>query len=316
MNLPTRFVARLSNTALSVVVIDSLNGYLNAMPEERFLTIQLHELLTYLGQAGVATILIGAHQGLVGGPMVAPVDASYLADAVILLRYFEAKGEVRQAISVVKKRGGAHERHDSRIPHGSRWHPSRPAATRISRSADRGPHHRDEFHAAQGRNRIVTDDDPGSREQRVVILAPTNKDGAMTEAILVQAGVACICCATPEEVRQQLDAGAAALVLAEEVVFERRNDCITAWLDRQPQWSDLPILVIARQGADSAAVARSMDILGNVTVLERPTRVASLVSAVRSALRAPTSVPNPRSPGSAGARPGTAIAPGSHRRVI
>jgi circadian clock protein KaiC len=94
----------------SVVVIDSLNGYLNAMPEERFLTIQLHELLTYLGQAGVATLLIGAHQGMIGGPMVAPVDASYLADAVILLRYFETKGEVRQAISVVKKRGGAHER--------------------------------------------------------------------------------------------------------------------------------------------------------------------------------------------------------------
>jgi circadian clock protein KaiC len=94
----------------SVVVIDSLNGYLNAMPGERFLTIQLHELLTYLGHAGVATILIGAHHGLIGGPMITPVDASYLADAVILLRYFEAKGEIRQAISVVKKRGGAHER--------------------------------------------------------------------------------------------------------------------------------------------------------------------------------------------------------------
>ncbi len=94
----------------SVVVIDSLNGYLNAMPEERFLTIQIHELLSYLGQAGVATILIGAHQGLIGGPMIAPVDASYLADAVILMRYFEAKGEVRQAISIVKKRAGQHER--------------------------------------------------------------------------------------------------------------------------------------------------------------------------------------------------------------
>jgi circadian clock protein KaiC len=95
---------------VSVVVIDSLNGYLNAMPEERFLIIQLHELLTYLGQAGVATILIGAHQGLIGGPMIAPVDASYLADAVILMRYYETQGEVRQAISVVKKRGSAHER--------------------------------------------------------------------------------------------------------------------------------------------------------------------------------------------------------------
>lgn len=94
----------------SMVVIDSLNGYLNAMPEERYLTIQLHELLMYLGQQGVATILIGAHQGLVGGQMQAPVDASYLADAVVLIRYFEARGEVRQALSVVKKRGGRHDR--------------------------------------------------------------------------------------------------------------------------------------------------------------------------------------------------------------
>ena len=94
----------------AIVVIDSLNGYLNAMPEERFLIIQLHEMLTYLGQLGVATLLIGAHQGLIGGQMITPVDASYLADAVILMRYFEAMGEVRQAISVVKKRSGAHER--------------------------------------------------------------------------------------------------------------------------------------------------------------------------------------------------------------
>src|SRR5690606_6665462 len=63
-----------------VIMIDSLNGYLNAMPEERFLTIQLHELLAYLGQQGVATLLIGAHQGIIGGTMQSPVDASYLAD--------------------------------------------------------------------------------------------------------------------------------------------------------------------------------------------------------------------------------------------
>ncbi len=93
-----------------VVVIDSLNGYLNAMPEERFLVNQLHELLSYLANLGVATILIGAHQGLIGIHMTSPVDATYLADAVILLRNFEAHGEVRQAISVVKKRGGEHER--------------------------------------------------------------------------------------------------------------------------------------------------------------------------------------------------------------
>ena len=95
---------------VSIVVIDSLNGYLNAMPEERFLIVQLHELLSFLGQHSVATILIGAHQGLVGSQMSAPVDASYLADAIVLLRYFEARGELRQAISVLKKRGGQHER--------------------------------------------------------------------------------------------------------------------------------------------------------------------------------------------------------------
>ncbi|MDH6166258.1 circadian clock protein KaiC [Variovorax boronicumulans] len=93
-----------------VIVIDSLNGYLNAMPDERFLIVQLHELLTYLGQSGVATLLVGAQHGLIGMQMQTPVDASYLADAVVMLRYFEFAGEVRQAISVLKKRGGAHER--------------------------------------------------------------------------------------------------------------------------------------------------------------------------------------------------------------
>ena len=80
------------------------------MPEERFLTIQLHEMLTYLGQAGVATLLIAAQRGLVGSQMSSPIDASYLADSVILLRYYEAMGEVRQAISIVKKRAGEHEK--------------------------------------------------------------------------------------------------------------------------------------------------------------------------------------------------------------
>ena len=92
-----------------VIVIDSLNGYLNAMPEENFLTIQLHELLTYLGRQGVTTLMVVAQHGLMGGGMQAPVDTSYLADCVVLLRYFESFGSVKKAISVVKKRSGAHE---------------------------------------------------------------------------------------------------------------------------------------------------------------------------------------------------------------
>ena len=94
----------------SIVVIDSLNGYLNAMPEEKFLVTQLHELLSYLGQSGVATLLVAGHHGLIGTQMSSPVDVSYLVDSVILLRFFEAFGEVRQAISIVKKRGSNNER--------------------------------------------------------------------------------------------------------------------------------------------------------------------------------------------------------------
>jgi circadian clock protein KaiC len=92
-----------------VIVIDSLNGYLNAMPEEQFLTAQLHELLSYLGKQGVATILVVAQHGMMGTNMQSPIDTSYLADSVVLLRYFEYSGKVKKAISVVKKRSGAHE---------------------------------------------------------------------------------------------------------------------------------------------------------------------------------------------------------------
>jgi circadian clock protein KaiC len=92
-----------------IVVIDSLNGYQHAMPEERFLVLHLHELLTYLGQQGVLTFLIMAQAGFLGEDLESPVNLSYLADTVLLLRYFEAFGEVRKAISLVKRRTGFHE---------------------------------------------------------------------------------------------------------------------------------------------------------------------------------------------------------------
>ena len=129
-----------------VVVIDSLNGYLNAMPEERFLVTQLHEILSYLGQQHVVSILVGAHHGIIGSQMKAPVDASYLADAIVLLRYYEAKGEVRQAISVIKKRGGDHERtirefglKDGRIRVGEPLRGFRGVLTGVPVEEDHGP---------------------------------------------------------------------------------------------------------------------------------------------------------------------------------
>ncbi len=110
---PGEFVAEVRRLVdqedLRVLVIDSVNGFLNAMPHEHFLTLQLHELLSYLGQQGVATILTLAQHGFIGN-MQTPVDVSYLADTVLLFRYFEFAGEIRQALSVIKKRSGRHER--------------------------------------------------------------------------------------------------------------------------------------------------------------------------------------------------------------
>jgi signal transduction histidine kinase/ActR/RegA family two-component response regulator len=128
--------------------------------------------------------------------------------------------------------------------------------------------------------------DLGRLEQRLLILAPTGKDAALARSLLERAGIACDCCADLDEVCAQLTAGAAAVLLAEEAVVAGSNRRLQELLARQPPWSDLPVLVLARAGADSAAVAQAMDLLGNVTVLERPLRVAALISAVRTALRA------------------------------
>jgi circadian clock protein KaiC len=110
---PGEFVSRVRRLVeeehLQVLVIDSMNGFLNAMPHEQFLAMQLHELLSYLGQQGVVTIMTLAQHGFMGN-MPSPIDVSYLADGVLLFRYFEYSGEIRQALSVIKKRSGPHER--------------------------------------------------------------------------------------------------------------------------------------------------------------------------------------------------------------
>ncbi len=111
---PGEFVSRVRGLVdgqkLHVMVIDSMNGLLNAMPDEQFLALQLHELFSYLGQQGIATIVTLAQYGVIGTTMTSPIDVSYLADTVLLFRYFERAGEIRQALSVIKKRSGPHER--------------------------------------------------------------------------------------------------------------------------------------------------------------------------------------------------------------
>ncbi|MGZ4814048.1 MAG: ATPase domain-containing protein [Terriglobales bacterium] len=122
-------VRELVDDGTKIVVIDSLNGFMNAMPGEDFLTMQMHELLSYLNQKGVVTMITLAQHGIIGHGMNSPVDISYLADSVLLFRYFEAGGAVKQALSVLKKRSGRHERtirelsfKDSRIQVGPPLH--------------------------------------------------------------------------------------------------------------------------------------------------------------------------------------------------
>ena len=92
-----------------VIVLDSLNGYLNAIPQVEAPLVRMHELLSFLNDRGVATLIVVAQHGIVGAHMATPLDVSYLADSVVLLRFFESHGKVRRALSVMKKRSGAHE---------------------------------------------------------------------------------------------------------------------------------------------------------------------------------------------------------------
>jgi circadian clock protein KaiC len=111
---PGEFVEKVrgavENDGVGTIIIDSLNGFLQSMPGEQFLALHLHELLAYLNNRGVLTLMIVAQAGMIGSSMQSPVDVSYLADNIFVLRYFEAHGAVRQAISMIKKRSGGHER--------------------------------------------------------------------------------------------------------------------------------------------------------------------------------------------------------------
>jgi len=106
----SQVVDAVENDGITLVIIDSINGYLQSMPEERLLPIQIHELLSFLSHRGVTCIMTLVQHGIFGNPVDEAVDVSYLADTVVLMRYFEVQGAVRQAISVVKKRSGNHER--------------------------------------------------------------------------------------------------------------------------------------------------------------------------------------------------------------
>jgi signal transduction histidine kinase/ActR/RegA family two-component response regulator len=123
-------------------------------------------------------------------------------------------------------------------------------------------------------------------DRRVLILAPTKKDAIITQALLIPAGVPGEICESLPALIDELDAGAAAILIAEELVASNGANPLADVLAKQPPWSDLPVLVLTRPGADSGNVDEALRTLGNVTLLERPLRVATLMSAIRTALRA------------------------------
>ncbi|MGC3983407.1 MAG: response regulator [Pseudorhodoferax sp.] len=129
-------------------------------------------------------------------------------------------------------------------------------------------------------------EDGAGLEQRILLRAATAKDALMTTAVLDRAGVQVRACPTLAVLVDELARGAGAIVLAEEALAEPAATQLTQALQAQPSWSDLPVLVLARQGADSRTVVEAVDSVANVTVIERPVRVAAFVSAVRTALRA------------------------------
>jgi signal transduction histidine kinase len=123
-------------------------------------------------------------------------------------------------------------------------------------------------------------------EKRILVLAPTKRDAELTCSILHDNGIDCVACSDVEEITREMSAGAAALLLPEEILKANQTQPIADAIAAQPRWSDLPVMLITRQGANSPAVSLSVDTLGNVTLVERPTRVPALVSTVKTALRA------------------------------
>ena len=263
----------MSDSGVRLVVVDSLNGYMNAMPEERALAIQLHELLTYLTHLGVSSFLVMAQHGLVGQGLTTPIDISYLADTVLLLRYFEAEGRVRKAISVVKKRSGAHEQTIREFSLGT------PGGLVIGAplSAFQG--------VLSGTPQYVGDAARllGARksEQRmtgarpdslaVALLAPLGRDAALAAEYLRGGGFDPLICADFEELCGAVKKGIGCALVTEEALAVESLSTLAAIVGEQAPWSDLPFLVFSsRPDALRQRTAAALQELGNVSFIDRP----------------------------------------------
>jgi signal transduction histidine kinase/ActR/RegA family two-component response regulator len=134
---------------------------------------------------------------------------------------------------------------------------------------------------------LNTAEEDSRQERRVLLLTPTGRDALLTQAVLSEADIECAPCPDWTHLSRELEAGAGAVLMAEEALLtDGQGQSFVQFLEMQPPWSDLPVLVLTGRGADSPAVRHAAELFGNVTLLERPTRIGALVSAVRAALRA------------------------------
>ena len=277
---------------LKLLIIDSLNGFLNAMPGEKFLAMQLHELLAYLSQKGITTLMTVAQHGFVGTNIDTPVDVSYLADTVLLFRYFEAAGEVRQALSVIKKRSGEHERTIRELVMKNGAITVGNVLIGFRRRVNRRSHlsRRDGKPSRIQIARKASCNDMTSREHelRVLVVAPTGRDGQLICNLLASKGISCVAIPSAVTARIESKMGAGAVILAEEVLTLTGIDEWAELIAEQPSWSDLPVILLTVAGEvdrESQRKMRARQPLGNVVLLERPVRPETFVSTVQAALR-------------------------------
>ena len=264
-------------------MIDSLNGYQAAMPEEQALILHMHELLQYLNRQGASTFLTVAQHGLVGD-MKAPVDVTYLADTVILLRYFEALGRVRRAMSVIKKRTGAHEDTIREYRIGRRGITLGEPLVEFQGVLRGVPELIGETQKLLEISRIVASD----LSERALILAPQGRDAVVASAMLQEAGLQAAVVRDVAQLVDELVLGAGFALLTEEALPGPTCKLLAAWLERQPEWSDFPFVLLTQRGGGlerNPSARRYLDVLGNVTFLERPFHPTTLVSLAKSALR-------------------------------
>ena len=270
---------------ISTVAIDSLNGYQAAMPEEQFLILHLHELLQYLNRHGAATFLTVAQHGMVGD-MNQPIDVTYLADTVIMLRYFEALGRVRRAMSVIKKRTGAARGHHSRIPDQQPRSRARRAAEGFPGRAARRAHLCGIAWAADGGTPLK--ETGPSHAERALILAPRGRDAVIARDILREARIHSDICLDLADLMQEIRRGADVAIVTEEAIRSSDMSALVEWVAAQPPWSDFPFIVLTEHGGGlerNPAAARLTETLGNVSFLERPFHPTTLVSVVQTTLR-------------------------------